>query len=179
LAQTAPNRRQTLWKWRELTGMKFAELLPLLNFAFWLGFGALFVAQSYPYQPHRLAFEEITPSYIFSGRALREIDSGTGVALPPALMKVTYAIQKPSVFAAKPFYWYFNSRGIVVDRLFWGISVGGYYLLVVSFISFLQWLLIGFFVDTAYRCIYRPSRLTGDLSCRAIVGGNRSIALRR
>ena len=137
--------------------MKFAELLPLLNFAFWLGFGALFVAQSYPYQPHRLAFEEITPSYIFSGRALREIDSGTGVALPPALMKVTYAIQKPSVFAAKPFYWYFNSRGIVIDRLFWGISVGGYYLLVVSLISFLQWLLIGFFVDAAYLRLNGPS----------------------
>jgi hypothetical protein len=155
LAQVGPNWRQTLWKWRELTGMKFARLLPLLNFAFWLGFGALFVAQSYPYQPHRLAFEEITPSYIFFGRALREIDSGTGVALPPALMNVTYAIQKPSVLATKSFYCYFNSRGIVVSHLFWGISVGGYYLLVVSFFSFLQWLLIGFFVDTAYRRLSR------------------------
>ena len=137
--------------------MKCARALPLLNLAFWLIFGVLFVAQSYPYKPHRLAFEEITPSYIFFGRALRETDSGTGAALPPALMKVTYVIQKPAVVAAKPFYWYFNGRGIVVDRLFCGISVGGYYLLVVSLLSFLQWLLIGFFADAAYLRLNRPN----------------------
>ncbi len=136
--------------------MKLVRLLPLLNLAFWLSFSVVFLAQSYPDKPHQLAFEEITPSYIFFGRALREIDSGTGVALPPALMKVTYAIQRPSVVAAKPFYWYFNSRGIVVDRLFLRVSVGGYYLLVVSFISFLQWLLIGFLADTAYHRLNGP-----------------------
>ncbi len=63
---------------------------------------------------------------------------------------------RPSVVAAKPFYWYFNSRGIVVARLFLGVSVGGYYLLVVSFISFLQWLLIGFLADTAYHRLNGP-----------------------
>jgi hypothetical protein len=126
--------------------MKLVRALPALNCGFWI-FGVLFVAQSCPYESHPLAFEEITPSYIFFGRALREIDSGTGVALPPAIVKVTYVVQKLSVVAATPFYWYFDRRGIGVDHLFWGISVGGYYLPLVSLISFLQWLLIGFFLD--------------------------------
>jgi hypothetical protein len=84
--------------------MKLVRALPALNCGFWVTFGVLFVAQSYPYESHPLAFEEITPSYIFFGRALREIDSGTGVALPPTIVKVTYVVQKPSVVAATPFY---------------------------------------------------------------------------
>jgi hypothetical protein len=110
-------------------------------------FAVLFVAGSYPYKPHRLVFEEATPSYIFFGRALREIDSGTGVSLPPPLIKLTYAIQEPSVLAAKPFYWPFDSRGITVDRHYWGVSLGGYYLLLVCLVSFLQWYLVGLLAD--------------------------------
>jgi hypothetical protein len=70
---------------------------------------------------------------------------------------VTYVVQKPSVVAAMPFYWYFDRRGIVINSLFWGISVGGYNLLLVSLISFLQWLLIGFLFDEVYRRLVRPT----------------------
>jgi hypothetical protein len=133
--------------------LRLSWLLPLLNLVFWLVFTVVFVMQSFPYRPHKPAFEEISYSYIFFGRALREIDSGTGVALPPTLMKVTYAIQKPSVVAARPFYLYTNSRGFVVDSMFFGVSVGGYHLLVVCLLSFAQWFLAGLVFDACLRAL--------------------------
>jgi hypothetical protein len=123
--------------------LSFARLVILANGIYWMVFAVLFVTGSYPSRPHRPAFEEVTPSYIFFGRALRQIDTGTGVGLPPLLIKLTYAIQRPSVLAARPFYWYFDSRGITVDHLYGGISVGGYYLLLVCLLSFVQWYLVG------------------------------------
>ena len=129
-----------------LAHLSLAKLLMAANGVFWLVFAGIFVMGSYAYKAHRLSFEEATPSYIFWGRALREIDSGTGASLPPTLIKVTYAIQKPSALAARPFYWPFNRRGLTVDEQYWGISVGGYYLLLVCLLSFLQWFLVGWLV---------------------------------
>src|SRR5258707_5817772 len=129
----------------------FTGLIVLADVVFWLVCGVLFVAGSYESKPHKLAFEEATPSYIFFGRALREIDSGTGVSLPPPLMKVTRFIQRPSFIAAASYFWYFNGRGITVDHLYWGISVGGYYLLLVCLLSFLQWYLLGLIIDLIRR----------------------------
>jgi hypothetical protein len=126
-------------------------LLMLSNIVFWIVFGVAFAMQSYPYERHKLTFEEITPSYIFFGRALREVDSGTGAALPPLLMKVTNIIQRPSFIAAVPYFWFFNSHGITVDHPYWRISVGGYYLLLVCLISFLQWYLVGTFFNYVWR----------------------------
>ena len=124
-----------------------ASVMTVANSFFWVVFVVLFLLQSYPYKPHKLSFEEATPSYIFFGRALREIASGTGESLPPPLMKVTSAIQRPSFVAAKPYYWYFNSHEITVDHLYWHVSVGGYYLIVVCILSFMQWYLLGFLLD--------------------------------
>jgi hypothetical protein len=121
--------------------------MTVANSLFWLIFVVLFQLQSYPYEPHKLSFEEATPSYIFFGRALREVDTGTGGSLPPPLIKVTSTIQKPSFIAAIPYYWYFNSHEITVDRLYWHISVGGYYLVVACILSFVQWYLLGFLLD--------------------------------
>jgi len=124
-----------------------ARVMTVANSFFWLVFAVLFLLQSNPYKPHKLSFEEATPSYIFFGRALREVDSGTGGSLPPPLMKVTSAIQKPSFVAAEPYYWYFNRHEITVDRLYWHVSVGGYYLVVVSILSFIQWYLLAVLLD--------------------------------
>jgi hypothetical protein len=62
-------------------------------------------------------------------------------------MKVTSAIQKVSFVVAKPYYWYFHSHEITVDRLYGHVSVGGYYLVVVCILSFVQWYLLGFLLD--------------------------------
>jgi hypothetical protein len=69
-----------------------ARLLPLLNLVFWLVFSVIFIIQSFPYRPHKKAFEEISYSYIFFGTALREIDSGTGMALPTLMKKENLAV---------------------------------------------------------------------------------------
>jgi hypothetical protein len=47
----------------------------------------------------------------------------------------------------RPFFWYFNHRGISVDQQYWGTSIGGYYLLLVCLLSFLQWGFVGFSID--------------------------------
>jgi hypothetical protein len=135
------------------------QLLVLANGVFWLVFACLFVAGSYPYKPHKLAFEEASPSYIFFGRALREVDSGTGTSLPPRLIKLTYAIQRPSAFAARPFYWFFDGHGLTVDRQYWRVSIGGYYLLLVCLLSFVQWYLAGLLAEYVGRRFgTRPNR---------------------
>jgi hypothetical protein len=70
---------------------------------------------------------------------------------------VTFAIQAPSVLAARPFFWFFNDRGITVDHSYAGISVGGYHLILVFGLSFLQWYLVGRFFDWAKRGLSRPA----------------------
>jgi hypothetical protein len=127
--------------------LSFARLMMLANGIYWMVFAVLFVTGSYPYRPHRPVFEEVAPNYIFFGKALRQIDTGTGVGLPPRLITLTYAIQRPTVLATRPFYWYFDSHDITVDQLYWGVSVGGYYLLLVCVLSFVQWYLIGWVVQ--------------------------------
>lgn len=134
-------------KSRLASHLSIARLVMLMNGIYWMVFAFLFVATSRPYKPHQPAFEEVTPIHIFFGRALRQIDTGTGIGLPPLLIKLTYAIQSPSVLASRPFYWYFDSHGITVDQQYWGVSVGGYYLLLVCILSFLQWYLVGWVVQ--------------------------------
>jgi hypothetical protein len=133
---------------------RFAWLLILINALFWLTFAVLFATHTVAYSPHQLKFEEVTPSYIFFGRALQMIDSGTGVGIPPLLIEISYTIQKPSSVAARTFFRYFHDRGITVEHTYGGISIGGYYLLLVCLFSFLQWYLVGFLID------YLSRRLT-------------------
>ncbi len=120
--------------------------LILANGIFWLIFVIYFAAESHPYIPHKPAFEEELPGYTYFGRALSIEAEYMGLFL-----KVTRLVQWPSFFVTRPFFWYFNSRGIVVDHLYLGISVGGYYLILVCSVSFLQWYLIGRFVDWVKR----------------------------
>jgi hypothetical protein len=127
--------------------LSFAVLAILANAVYWIVFAILFVAGSYPYRPHLPRFEEITAAYIFFGRALKLLDTGTGIGLPPLFLKITFAVQWPSAYAARPFFWYFNRHNISVDHQYFGTSLGGYYLLLVGVLSFLQWYLIGWVVQ--------------------------------
>ena len=128
------------------------------NSFFWLVFAVLFLLQSYPYQPHELRFEEPSPSYIFFGRALREINSGTGIGLPPRLVTVTRAIQRPSFDAARPYYCHFDDLEITTNSQYLHISVGGYFLLVVCILSFAQWYLLGLLLDALKARITRANK---------------------
>ncbi|HKW64531.1 MAG TPA: hypothetical protein VJN89_18405 [Candidatus Acidoferrum sp.] len=124
-----------------LTPRSTRRLFIVVNGLFWLLFAIYFVAKSYAYRPHIKVFEEESPPYIFWGRALP-----VEQYMSP-LMRVTRAVQAPSFHAASPFFSYFDKRGIVVDHLYLGISVGGYYLVAVCLISFVQWYLLGAIID--------------------------------
>jgi hypothetical protein len=126
-------------KLRSLVHFSFASLLIGANSIFWIVFGVLFIAESYPYKPHKPVFEERSPEFIYFGRALPILE----YEQVRPLMKTTLAAQKVSFYVARPFFWYFNSRGITADQQYWGISVGGYHLLLVCLLSFVQWYLVG------------------------------------
>jgi len=143
------------------SSLRFAGLLTLANALFWLTFVILFVAKSYPYRPHEKVFEELGPDYIYFGRALSAMENEHITVLE----RTTQLVQGPSFYAARPYLWYCKSRGIVVDRLFWKISAGGYHLLLVCLLSFLQWYLVGFFID------YLRSRTSGKAGAGSQAGG--------
>jgi hypothetical protein len=121
--------------------LRFTTLLIFANCLFWLIFAIDFRSRTYPYKPHPPVFEEQAPPYIFWGRAFPTFEYLNSV------MRTAHLVQWPSFYAAIPLNFYFSRRGIVVDHQYGGISVGGYYLVAVCLLSFLQWYLIGLFID--------------------------------
>lgn len=120
---------------------RLTRLLVLANGILWLVFATNFVLKSYPYTPHAKTFEEQSPPYVFWGRAF------PFEQYMSPLMRLTRFVAWPSFFAATPYFRYFDSRGINGDQLYGGISVTGYYLLIVCIFSFIQWYLIGLLAD--------------------------------
>jgi hypothetical protein len=115
----------------------------LANVVFWLFCGIFFVVKSKPYSPHKPIFEERAPDVIYFGRAFSYLENEK----PILLVRTAQFVQSPSFYAASPLNWFFSGRGITVDREYWGISVGGYYLILVCLLSFLQWYLVGLLID--------------------------------
>jgi hypothetical protein len=134
-----------------------ARLLLLANVVFWIAFATNFLVNSRSYKPHPPIFEEESPLYSYYGRALPAQQYMT------PFMRTTRFLQWPSFLAAKPFFWYFDSHGIDGERVYGGISVTGYYLLIVCLLSFLQWYLVGFLIDYAKRRLNaRPTPTSGS-----------------
>jgi len=134
----------------------FARLLMLANGVFWLVFTINFVVRSYPYEQHLKVFEEESPPYIFWSRAF------PFEQYMSPLMRATRFAQWPSFYAATPFNLYFSHRETVVDHLYWGVSIGGYYLLLVCLLSFLQWYVVGLLIDHARRRLNAGPTPTSD-----------------
>ncbi len=120
---------------------RLPRLFVVANAVFWIVFGTNFALKSYTYKPHTKIFEEQSPPYILWSRAF-PFDQYTS-----PMMRATRYLQWPSFYAATPINLYFSRRDIVVDHLYWGVSVGGYYLIGVCLLSFLQWYLVGLLVD--------------------------------
>jgi hypothetical protein len=123
--------------------MKATWILAAGNCVLWIAWIGNFLVLSRPYTPHQKTFEEDSPSYIFWGRAFP----------PPAntspIIRTVRLVEFPSFFIAIPVNYFFSSRGIVVDHLYGGISAGGYYLIAVFLLSFVQWYAIGWLLDWA------------------------------
>jgi len=124
--------------------LRFTTLLIGANAVFWLLFAINFAARSYTYHPHAKVFEEPSPPYIVFNRAFPFDKYMT------PFMRTSRFLQWPSFKAvAKPYFWYFNNHNIDGDALYGGISVSGYYLLLVFVVSFLQWYAVGWLVERA------------------------------
>ncbi len=63
------------------------------------------------------------------------------------LLRTMRFLEWPSFFAARPYFWYFDTHGIYGKQLYWRVSVTGYYLLIVCLLSFLQWYGVGWLLD--------------------------------
>ncbi len=131
------------------------RLLMLINGVFWLFFGANFVMVSQPYQPHAKHFEEESPPYIFWGHAL-PFEQFTA-----PFVRVAHLVEMPSFYAAVPFNFYCSHESIVVDDLYLGVSEGGYYLILVFLISFLQWYVVVLLMQFVIRHLRRDRALGG------------------
>ena len=125
--------------------MRATSVLMAGNGILWLVWIANFLILSKPYAPHNKVFDEHSPPYIFWGRAFPL------EAYASTVMQTVKFLEHPSFFLAIPVNYFFSSRGKLVDDLFWGVSAGGYYLITVFVLSFLQWYLIGILVDYARR----------------------------
>jgi hypothetical protein len=133
---------------RYLRHMKTAtRVLVIANALFWLSFSVFFIIKSYPTEPHRrvvFGFEETPPNLIYFGRAFCYFQD----AQTFEVVRAIHLVQMPSFYAASPLNWYLcHRRGMVVDDVYWGISEGGYYWLLVCMFSFLQWYLVGNIID--------------------------------
>ena len=115
----------------------------LANACFWVVFVIFFVFKSHRNVPHPPTFEERPTEFIYFGRALGYLENERMVPL----IKVTRFVQRPSFYAASPFNMWFAQRGIDSEHLYHGVSVGGYFLLLVCLLSFLQWYVVGLFVN--------------------------------
>ena len=120
-------------------------LLVLANGIFWLFFIVKFALVSQPYHPHVKHFEEESPPYIFWGHAFPFEQSTSPI------VRAAHLVNMPSFYAAAPLNFYCSYRGIVVDDLYFGISEGGYYLILVFLFSFLQWHLVGLLVHAVIK----------------------------
>lgn len=135
----------------------FAKILLLANASLWLIFLVFFMFKSHPYTPHKPIFEERSPELIYFGRALSYLENEQMIPL----IRTIRLVQLPSFYAASPFNSFFSRRGTSVDHLYWGISLGGYYLFLVCLLSFVQWYLLGFLIDYIRRFITTPSSSSG------------------
>lgn len=116
------------------------------NLLFWAYFWVDVTTRTMPYQVRQPKFEEVLPTFVFYGRALPTDQEGRLTSL--RLARVLHA---PSFWAAQLYVWITVKKGILWDKVYWGVSPGGYFLLTVMVLSFGQWFLVGLAVRRLFR----------------------------
>jgi hypothetical protein len=123
----------------------------LANLLFWVYFWVDFGLRAERYVPHPPAFEEILPFLVVAGLAIPTVEpiqyEWNWRALRLAVM-----IHLPAFSATQPLIWIGNWLELrheeepgelgFWDKTFLGTSMGGYRLILVMLLSFLQWYLI-------------------------------------
>ena len=121
------------------------RLLLTANLCLWIYFWIAFAQESYPFQPDPLGHPAGT-GYTFWGHSIAVVESGlehpffTAVFYPefPSFALATVTVQA-------------FSRHLLINGFFIGISGGGWLLLGVMVLSFLQWYAVGWVVQEGSR----------------------------
>jgi hypothetical protein len=116
---------------------KFAKIVLVANLCFWVYFWVAFFLAAQPYDPRPWGHVPVDP-YSFGGHAI----GLTRSSLTYPFMQAAFWIEFPSFLLATLGQRAFFSS-VSGDQFFAGISVGGYKLLVVMVLSFLQWYFMG------------------------------------
>lgn len=126
-------------------------LLLSANLALWIFFWVDFGRRLIPYREHPPAFEESLPVFVFGGKALP-----TEQMRAPSL-RLMQRVQMPSFLAVRPVVHALNQKPSTWEKTFGGISPWGYLLIVVMFLSFLQWYLVARCVAWLVPRVWRPA----------------------
>ncbi len=116
---------------------KFVKLLLIANPCLWVYFWITFAQASYPFRPDPLGHPAGT-GYTFWGHSIAVVESG----LVYAFFRVAFYVEFPSFALTQLVARVFSPR-LLLYGFFAGISKGGWFLLAVMGLSFLQWYFIG------------------------------------
>ena len=114
-----------------------AILLLTANLVFWICFWVDFSRRLVPYREHHAVFEQVLPMFVFHGKALPAAEQMTARPL-----RLAQQVQMPSFLAVRPVVYTLNQKPSAWEETYWGISPWGYLLIVITFLSFLQWYLV-------------------------------------
>ena len=150
MSTQAPNN------WRTVS-----KILLIANLLFWIYFGIAFTRASYPYSPEVWNYTAPTApaGYTFFGHSIGQRES----AFQHPFFQTMFFVEFPS-FAVARVGQNLLFPSVTGDRVFVGISEGGWRLLVVGLLSFLQWYLVGW---TVHKISRRWSRAPSAAPTRA------------
>jgi hypothetical protein len=116
---------------------KVVKVLLVVNLCLWIYFWIAFAQASYPFRPDPLGHPAGT-GYTFWGHSIAVVESG----LVYPFFRVMFYVEFPSFALATLVVRMFSPHQLI-NGFFVGISGGGWLLLAVMLLSFLQWYFIG------------------------------------
>jgi hypothetical protein len=125
--------------------VKAQKVLPIVNLCLWVYFWIAFARASYAFRPNPLG-HPAGAGYTFGGHSIAVVESG----LVYPFFKVVFYAEFPS-FALATLTAQLFSPHLLLNGFFAGISGGGWLLLGVMALSFLQWYLLGWVAQTLWQ----------------------------
>jgi hypothetical protein len=131
---------------------KLVKAMLITNLCLWVYFWLAFAHSSQPYDPRPWGHLPVDP-YSFWGHAI----GLTRSSLTYPFMKLAFWIEFPSFLSVALSRKAFLS-GISGDTFFAGVSVGGYELIAIMLLSFVQWYIVAWVVQKLWhRWSSRPT----------------------
>lgn len=124
---------------------KFVKVLLIANLCLWVYFWTAFAHASYPFHPDPLGHPAGT-GYTFWGHSIAVVESG----LVYPFFRIVFYVEFPS-FAIATLVAQAFSPHLLLFGFFAGISKGGWFLLAVMAVSFLQWYFVGWVAQKLWR----------------------------